>query len=244
MVLRAAAAGRALPAALRAELVGLAHALVASGQQVRAETLPCVLSLLHGVGASLAPPPHASAAARRGLHAIDTLLHPLGVQRWAQSPLLSMPGPANGTGFAPSAPPMLPFHAPSLSASTAPCASSTAFAAPASSASAVAASCAATYAPDPAFAPTPVSLPAGPQAPELAAAAAPAPLANSGASAAALRAAPMAAPAAADVRSEARTLPHAPFGGGRGEDEENEGDEEDGDDSDPEIVLEGPDACL
>ena len=39
MVLRVAAAGGALPAALRAELLGLAHALVASGQQVRADTL-------------------------------------------------------------------------------------------------------------------------------------------------------------------------------------------------------------
>ena len=243
MVLRVAASGRALPAALRAEVVGLAHALVASGQQVRAETLPCVLSLLHDVGACLAPLPHASAAARRGLHAIDTLLHPLGVQRWVQSPLLSMPVPTNGTAFAPSAPPMLPFHAPSPLASTAPCASSTAFAASASSASTVVPSCAAIYAPAPSFAPTSVALLAGPQAPDLAAAAAPGPLANSGVSAAAPRAAPMAAPAAADVRSEARTLPHAHFGGARGEDDENEDEEEDGDDSDPEIVLEGPDTC-
>ena len=238
MVLRVAASGRALPAVLRAEVVGLAHALVASGQQVRAETLPCVLSLLHDVGACLAPLPHASAAARRGLHAIDTLLHPLGVQRWVQSPLLSMPVPTNGTAFAPSAPPMLPFHAP------APCASSTAFAASASFASSAAPSCAAAYAPASAFTPTPVALPAGSQAPELAAAAAPGPLANSGASAPALRAAPMAAPAAADVCSEARTLLHAPFGGGRGDDDENEDEEEDRDDSDPEIVLEGPDTCL
>lgn len=37
MVLRVAAAGGALPGALRAELLGLAHALVASGQQANPE---------------------------------------------------------------------------------------------------------------------------------------------------------------------------------------------------------------
>ena len=245
MVLRVAAAGRALPAALRAELVGLAHALVASGQQVRAETLPCALSLLHDVGASLAPPPHASAAARRGLHAIDTLLHPLGVQRWAQTPLLSMPVPTDGAAFAPSAPPMLPFHTPSLSASAATCASSsTAFAASTFSASAAAPSASATYAPDPVFAPTHETLPTGLRAPDPAAAAAPSPLANSGANVAALRAAPVVAPVTSGVRSEARTFPAAPIGGSRGDDDEDEGDDADGDDTDPEIVLEGPDASL
>jgi len=39
-VLRVAAGGGALPAALRAELLGLAHALVASGQQANPKPNP------------------------------------------------------------------------------------------------------------------------------------------------------------------------------------------------------------